>query len=66
MAVKINRVPGSQETSWTGISGDIRPLSGIRDGERFEFVDTGEKYIFHDGMWEPDRVAFALLNLNVL
>jgi len=37
---------------WNGISSDIKPLTGVREGSTYKYVDTGEKFIFHNGMWE--------------
>ena len=40
--------------AWTGLSSDPKPETGVPDGSMFHCVDTGEEYIFHDGMWEDD------------
>jgi hypothetical protein len=39
---------------WNGHSSDVRPISGTTEGSTFHFVDTGERSIFHNGMWEED------------
>ena len=46
---------------WNGISTDVKPLSGVREGSIYKYVDTGEKFIYHNGMWED-----YLENPNVL
>jgi hypothetical protein len=38
-----------------GLSSDVKPLTDVEEGTTFHVVDTGAQYIFHDGMWEPDR-----------
>jgi hypothetical protein len=43
-----------------GLSTDDKP-STPAEGSTFHAVDTGEQYIFHNNMWEPDlRMAKAL------
>lgn len=49
MAVKLLRV--SQR--WNGLSSDIKPTDAP-EGSTFHIIDTGEVYLFHDGMWEID------------
>lgn len=39
---------------WNGISSDIKPTSGVQEGSTFHYIDTGEEFIFHNGMWEDD------------
>jgi len=46
---------------WDGISSDIKPSSGVPEGSTFHYVDTGEEFIYHNGMWEDD-----IRNRNVL
>jgi hypothetical protein len=41
-------------TRWTGVSSDIKPSSGVPEGSTYHYIDTGEKYIYHNGMWEDD------------
>ncbi len=36
-----------------GLSSDIKPDSPP-EGSTLHIIDTGEKYVFHDGMWEED------------
>lgn len=36
-----------------GLSTDDKPLD-VQDGATFLIIDTGEMYVFHDGMWEQD------------
>lgn len=49
---------GGGKQEFTGISSDPKPLAGdiskYPDGSKLHFVDTGEKFIYHDGMWEDD------------
>ena len=39
---------------WTGVSSDIKPSSGVTEGSTYHYSDTGERYIYHNGMWEED------------
>ena len=39
---------------WNGISSDEKPSSGVPEGSTFHAIDTGEKFIYHNGMWEDD------------
>ena len=57
MAIKLE----TKKVRWNGISSDIKPSSGVPEGATFHYIDTGEKYIYHNGMWEDD-----LRNRNVL
>ena len=59
MAVKF--VTQKRELHWNCISTDGRPDSGVPEGSTLHMVDTGEEYIYHNGMWEDD-----LRNRNVL
>lgn len=49
---------GSGPQEFTGISSDPKPdigdISKYPDGSTLHFVDTGEKFVYHDGMWEDD------------
>ena len=46
---------------WNGASTDIKPSTGVTEGSTFHCVDTGEEYIYHNGMWEVDlRLRNAL------
>ena len=46
---------------WNGASSDIKPSSGVQEGSTFHAVDTGEEYIYHNGMWVEDlRLRYAL------
>jgi hypothetical protein len=48
-------------TRWTGISSDIKPASGVPEGSTYHYVDTGEDYVYTNGMWEDDlRLRNAL------
>jgi len=42
------------EQHFSGYSSDEKPLTGVQDGAFFHVLDTGEEYVFHDGMWESD------------
>ena len=45
------------------LSTDDKPLT-VPEGSELHIIDTGELYIFHDGMWEPDlRLTRALENV---
>jgi hypothetical protein len=43
-----------------GLSTDDKPMD-VSDGSTFHAIDTGEEYIFHDGMWEKDLRLIAAL-----
>jgi len=47
---------------WTGVSSDIKPSSGVGEGSTFHYVDTGETFIYHNGMWEEDERDSNVLN----
>jgi len=45
---------------YQGLSSDEKPL-GASNGATFHVVDTGDVFVFHDGMWVPDyRMVRAL------
>ena len=39
---------------WNGQDGDQVTITTAPEGSRFHAVDTGKKYIFHDGGWAED------------
>ena len=46
---------------WNGQSSDVKPTSGVSEGSTYHYVDTGEEFIFHNGMWVEDlRLKNAL------
>ncbi len=57
--------PGGGKQEFTGISSDPKPLAGdiskYPNGSTLHWVDTGETFVYHDGMWEDDlRLKYAL------
>ncbi len=44
----------TQYVKWGGLSGDVKPTTGISQGTEFTEIDTGAKYIFWNGTWEDD------------
>lgn len=57
--------PGGGRQQFSGISSDAKPYKGdiskYPDGSTLHFVDTGEEFVYHDGMWEDDlRLKHAL------
>ena len=51
---------GASNFKLQGLSSDVKPMDA-QDGATFHVIDTGEQYIMHDGMWEPDlRLTRAL------
>ena len=45
---------------FNGVSSDAKPDSPP-EGSTFHNVDTGERFIFHNDMWEDDlRLIYAL------
>ncbi len=56
---------GGGKQEFTGISSDPKPdigdISKHPDGSTLHFVDTGEQFVWHNGMWEDDlRLIHAL------
>ena len=46
---------------WAGAASDIKPSSGVPEGSTFHCVDTGDEYVYHNGMWVEDlRLKNAL------
>ena len=43
-----------------GLSTDTLPTDPP-EGSTYHAVDTGEQYVFYDGMWEQDRRLIAAL-----
>jgi len=39
---------------WNGQDGDQMSITTASEGSTFHAVDTGKKYIFHDGGWAED------------
>jgi len=39
---------------WNGQAGDQVTITDAREGSTFHAVDTGRKYVFHDGGWVED------------
>lgn len=57
MAVKIE----TNIQKFNGISSDAKPDSPP-EGSTFHNIDTGEKFIFHDGTWEDDLSLIYAFN----
>ncbi len=46
---------------WIGHSSDEKPSTDVPEGSTFHMIDTGEIYIYHNGMWAEDlRLIYAL------
>lgn len=45
---------GGANLHFQGLSSDNKPMD-VLDGATFHIIDTGEVYVFHDGMWESDK-----------
>ena len=46
--------------NYIGLSSDSKP-ENVLEGSTYHAVDTGEQWVFHDGMWELDlRLTAAL------
>jgi len=46
---------------WNGQSGDMVTITDAKEGSTFHAVDTGAKYIYHNGGWVEDlRLIYAL------
>ncbi len=40
--------------NWSGQDGDQVTITDAKEGSTFHAVDSGRKYIFHDGGWAED------------
>jgi hypothetical protein len=50
---------------YNGLSSDEKPTPEHRpEGSTFHAIDTGEKYIVHNGMWERDLSSSNNLNIT--
>jgi len=45
---------GSTNTKFNGQDGDQMTITDVAEGSTFHAVDTGKKYIYHDGGWVED------------
>lgn len=46
---------------WNVLSSDDWPVTAVAEGSEIHVVDTGEEYIYTNGMWEQDlRRIYAL------
>jgi hypothetical protein len=39
---------------WNGQDGDHVTITDVREGSTFHAVDTGRKYVYHNGGWAED------------
>ncbi len=46
---------------WNGAAADDKPTVNVPEGSTFHCVDTGEHYIYHNGMWSLDLTLIAAL-----
>jgi len=53
---------GTRVVHWNLMTSDIKPMSGIAEGSTCHYVDTGEVYMFHNGMWAKDLRLINALN----
>lgn len=51
----------SNYRQWQGLSTDEKPTTDVTEGSTYHSVDTGEEYVFHNGMWERDLRRIAAL-----
>ncbi len=47
---------------WNCISSDPKPTEDVPEGSTIHYIDTGEKFIYHNGMWEDDLSLIYALN----
>jgi len=45
---------GATNTKFNGQDGDQVTITDVPEGSTFHAVDTGKKYIYHDGGWVED------------
>lgn len=46
---------------FNGLSSDDKPTD-VPEGSTFHAIDTGEKFIFHDDLWEDDLSLIYAFN----
>ena len=46
---------------FNGVSSDLKP-EDPPEGSTLHFIDTGEKFIFHNEMWEDDLSLIYAIN----
>ena len=56
---------GAMNNRFIGHSSDEKP-SDVDDGAEFHAIDTGEEYIFHDGMWYQDLRKINAIKMAAL
>ena len=56
-----DRIPGTN-SSWTGLSTDDKP-KGALQGSVWTSIDTGEKWIFNEGIWVFDITSNHMTNI---
>ncbi|MFA5761215.1 MAG: hypothetical protein WC877_05585 [Dehalococcoidales bacterium] len=39
---------------WNGQDGDQVTITDVREGSTFHAVDTGRRYVYHNGGWAED------------
>lgn len=65
MAAQVKHKP-HRMWEWNGYSHEVKSVTGYPEGATFTYLDTGEGFIFHDGMWEPDLKNEESYRRNVL
>jgi len=46
---------------WNGQDGDQMTITDVKEGSKFKAIDTGVKYIYHNGGWAEDlELIYAL------
>ena len=56
----------SSDRQWMCLSSDPLETAQVENGEGMHIVDTGEQYVFFDGMWVPDRrLIYAVKAANI-
>ncbi len=57
-ARRVNRT----HESYYGFSSDTKPITAAGNGDTFQELDTGAKFVFWDGAWEDDlALTYAFL-----
>lgn len=51
--------------TYQGLSTDDKPME-VHEGSTFHAVDTGEEYVFMDGMWEQDLRRITALKMAAI
>jgi len=55
----------STKQRWNGAAADAKPTTAS-EGSEFHAVDTGEEFIYHNGMWVQDLRKINAIKMAAL